>query len=70
MSLLFPGYSKVCDGEGCTTQIPMCDSLCGACAIHAANEESDRRVYAEVGLRELECYLQRWAEFEAQYGPN
>ncbi len=70
MALLFPGYSKPCEGHGCTTQIPMSDSLCGACAMRAANEESERRTYAEEGLRELEHYLGRWAESEAQYGPN
>jgi hypothetical protein len=70
MGFLFAGYTKVCEGEGCTTEIPLCDSLCGHCAIRAANEESARCAYASEGIAALERYLGRWAAFEAQYGPN
>ena len=70
MGFLLPGYTKACEGDGCTTQIPIADLLCGDCAMRAANEENDRRTYAEEGLGRLERYLGLWAAFEAQYGPN
>jgi hypothetical protein len=61
---------KACEADGCTAPIPLSDTLCGHCAMRAANEESECRTYAANGLRELERYLQLWAEFEARYGPN
>ena len=70
MSFLFPGYTKVCDGEGCTRPVPFSDALCGDCALRAAKEDSALSLYAHEGLRDLEHYLGRWAEFEARYGPN
>jgi hypothetical protein len=70
MSFLFPGYTKVCEGDGCTREIPISDALCGDCAIRAAREQSAFELYAHDGLRRLEHYLRRWAEFELRFGPN
>ena len=70
MSFLVPGYQKVCEGDGCTAPVPLSDSLCGDCALRAAKEQSALDLYAHDGLRELERYLRRWAEFEERFGPN
>ena len=44
-------------------------SVCGACAIRAANEQrrEDARwtLYAYEGIRQAEKYLARWAAFDA-----
>ena len=70
LGFLFAGSTKVCEGDGCTTEIPISDVLCGHCAIRATNEEHAQSVYASDGIVALEHYLERWADFEAQYGPN